>query len=123
MNRLRFGIVAFGIALVIGLPAFAEYTVVRYEKPIHAHHLEGIVVDPGGAPLPGVAVEDVDETAGKVLARATTDGQGRFAFAGAKPGTTHFLHLKARGFNPLEIVIKIGRLPRHDILLKMPIGG
>ncbi len=123
MKTLSSGVLLACLLLTVSQPALAGVEVVRISTPFHAHHLEGVVVDPVGEPISGVTVEDVDETANKVLATVTTDAQGRFAFPHAPSGTSHFLHLRARGFNPLEVIVKVGGLPRPTLHLKMPIAS
>lgn len=59
--------------------------------------LHGVVVDPTGATIPGAAV--IVRSAGKVIARETTDGDGKFAFSGAPH--EYVVEVRMTGFSTL----------------------
>ena len=72
--------------------------------------IRGVVMDASGSPLIGAAVEVLAEAeaakADKVVRRASTDGEGKFAAAGIAPG--HYrVKATAEGFNPVEIAADV----------------
>jgi outer membrane receptor protein involved in Fe transport len=74
----------WALCLAVVLPVFAETGV------------SGRVLDPAGEVVPGAAVELRLVSSGAVVARAATDGQGRYRFA-APPGA-YDLEIQAPGF-------------------------
>ncbi|HVZ47947.1 MAG TPA: carboxypeptidase-like regulatory domain-containing protein [Gemmatimonadaceae bacterium] len=79
--------VAGGVALGIGAATAA------------AQSVRGVVVDPGGVPVPGVVVQAID-TAGAVTGRALTDQKGAFLLFAGKPGVYVVKTLRI-GFRPV----------------------
>jgi hypothetical protein len=118
---------------VLALPAQAEYQLIEFAYPFHAHELAGVVVDQTGMPVSGVVIEDCVQTFRQVrassdaetpvfeermildchvepkhvLASTTTDSKGRFKFPQPKMGTTHYLYVTRNGFDPMQITVKI----------------
>jgi hypothetical protein len=107
----------------MALPAKAVYEIVVVQRPFRTHSLAGVVVDPSGAILPGATVDDCDPTFSRVLATTTTDSTGYFAFSGTKIGSNHYLRFRSRGFNPLEISVKLRHFAPAQLRVKLPIGG
>jgi len=123
MRRVRF---ALGIAItsfVFTLPALAQYELITIERPFRAQSLAGVVVDSTGAPVAGVAVEDRDASFKSVLHSTTTDANGRFAFSQVRNGTTHYLHLESRGFDPMQIAVKLRRLARAEVRIQLHVAS
>ncbi|MGB8259891.1 MAG: carboxypeptidase-like regulatory domain-containing protein [Terracidiphilus sp.] len=111
------------VALALAPPARAVYETVVIERPFHARSLAGVVLDPSGAPIPAATVEDRDPKTKQVLATATTDANGRFRFPRAKLGSVHTLYVLARGFDPLQVTVKIRLVARGGLKLRLRIGG
>lgn len=66
---------------------------------VGAQSVRGVVVDPGGVPVPGVVVQALD-TANVVTGRALTDERGQFLLVAGKPGTYTVKTLRI-GFKPV----------------------
>jgi hypothetical protein len=109
--------------LLFALPVPAQYELITIEKPFRAHNLAGIVVDPTGAPVAGVVVEDRDAAFKRVLFSITTDASGHFAFAGPKSGKVHYLHLQSNGFDPLQITVKLRRATRGELRIQLHVAS
>jgi hypothetical protein len=132
---------------VFALPVNAQLELIMIERPFHARALSGVVVDPSGAPIPGVVVEecdasfsprplsdpgekpspmtmlwDCDRDSKHIVATVTTDANGRFAFPQAKEAKVHYLHLSLNGFDPMEIVVIVSRFARTEPRIKMTIA-
>lgn len=78
MNSLvaRFSLL-FALAFLLTLPLSGQNT----------GSIQGIVVDPSGAVIPGASVQAVDQTKGIVAADTKTDPDGRFQLQPLQPGT------------------------------------
>jgi hypothetical protein len=127
--------------------ANAQWVQITIEKPFVARRLSGIVVDPSGAPVSRVVVEQCDELfsplqvksetgeplpeilhgecdrgPGHIVASTTTDEGGRFAFPNAKTGKTYYLHLNSPGFDPLQITVKLRHFSRARLRIRLYIA-
>jgi hypothetical protein len=148
MKALR---VQVGVALALlacSLPAHAQLELITIERPLRASNLAGIVVDPTGAPVSGAVVEDCDALFSPILARGAagepaqavlqgdcdrdpkhvlgsteTDANGHFVFPRANLGTTHYLHLSCRGFDPMQITVKLRFFARPRVRIKLHIAN
>ena len=72
--------------------------------------IRGVIMDASGSPLIGAAVvvlADAEEAKPeKVVRRASTDGEGKFAATGIAPG--HYrVKAEAEGFNPVELAADV----------------
>jgi hypothetical protein len=101
----------------------AQLELVTFAHPFHSHKLAGFVSDPSGATVSGVVIEDCDSTFKQVLASATTDANGYFAFPGIKTGTTHFLRLSHYGFDPMQITVKLSRFAMSGLTVRLHIAN
>lgn len=77
----------------------ALFTVCGAAGALSAQSVRGVVVDPGGVPVPGVVVQALD-TAGVVTGRALTDQKGAFLLFAGKPGVYTVKTLRI-GFRPV----------------------
>jgi hypothetical protein len=143
---LQFGLVS--LLLSCAWPAVAQYELVTYDRPFVARSLAGIVVDYSGAPVPGAVVEECDvpftpvplrgptgeQTSGvaegdcdqdprHVLASRTTDEGGRFVFPRAKRGSTHYLHIVSRGFDPMQIKVKLRFVAHSELRIRLKVAS
>jgi hypothetical protein len=94
---------------LIALGAFA-YASVPVEAAAGRGSIRGIVMDAGGSPLIGAAVEVLAEAESaktdKVIRRASTDGEGKFTAAGIAPG--HYrVKAEADGFKAVELAADV----------------
>jgi len=142
---MRIGLILALIAFA--LPARAQYELIEIEKPFRAHNLAGVVVDSTGAPVDGVVVVECDaifiplhawNSAGEsvpdvldtdcdrepkhILRSTTTDANGHFAFPKAKTGTTHYLYLRSKGFDPMKITVKSRFFAKGQLRIKLVIA-
>ena len=114
--------------------AWAGLELIVIDKPFHARHLSGIVVDQSGAPISGALVAVCEPTSAQVrtatpaekewrlcdnqpehtLASATTDRNGHFEFKQIGLRHTQYLHMSIDGFNPMQISVKWGLFARRE---------
>jgi hypothetical protein len=123
VQRLSFWVGTSLVVAALSLPAHAVVETVVIERPSRAHKLAGFAVDPSSAAIAGADVDDCDSTFSRVLGSVTSDADGHFAFPRAKIGSTHYLSIHARGFNPLRITVKLRYFARPQLHVKLPIGG
>jgi hypothetical protein len=121
---------------------------ITFSSPFHAHEFAGVVVDQTGAPVSGVVIEDCVQTFGQqwtsihekkaildepmlldchsepkhVLASTTTDSNGRFKFPQAKKGTTHYLNICCKGFDPMQITLQLRWFAKRNIKIMLHIA-
>jgi hypothetical protein len=111
------GIIA---ALLMAAPAaWAGIELIVIERPFHARHLAGVVVDTTGEVVSGAVVEERDPTFNRVLASTTTDANGHFAFQDAHFGVTYQLKARAKGFNPIQITVRLRHFARAELRIKL----
>jgi uncharacterized protein YfaS (alpha-2-macroglobulin family) len=115
-RRVQIGLVVS--LLLCALSAQAQWELITLEG-VSARHLAGFVTDSTGAPVSGVAIEDCDPSYKQVLASATTDANGHFDFPKTKMGTTHYLHLESRGFDPMRIPVKLRRFSKANLKIQL----
>jgi hypothetical protein len=72
------------------LPAMAVRELVVIEDPQPAQKVEGVVLDPTGAPIPDMTVTDRTENGVAVLRSTKTDRRGHFQFSTQCGKTTLF---------------------------------
>jgi hypothetical protein len=117
----RLGIVVASLFCV--LTAQAQYELITIEHPFRAQNLAGIVVDSTGAPVPGASIEDRDATFTNVLASTTTDANGSFELPRTKVGTTHYLHVQSKGFDPMHITVTLRHLAKLKLKIQLHIAS
>ena len=137
----------FAISFLLAPFARAQLGLITFDRPFHARNLAGVVVDSTGAAVPGVVVEecdalftplqprsptgeavpgvpevDCDREPKHVLASATTDANGRFAFQRAKMGTTHYLYLRGYGLDPMKLTVMVRRFARANLRIRIRVA-
>jgi hypothetical protein len=121
MNR------AIVIAIVCALfvaSASAVRELVVIEEPQLAQRVEGIVLDPTGAPITDMIVTDRTEDGVTVLRTARTDVKGHFHFPSERGKSAYCLRFDHPWFNPLQLTLKVSKhAPQRGITVKAPIGG
>ena len=108
----------FAVASVIGIVPNCA----RAQANVTSAQLQGIVVDPTDALIPGASVSIVNEATG-ISKIVHTEGSGRYLFSDLQPGV-YDLTVKAEGFAELKrlgIELQVGQ--RADIDLKLKAGN
>jgi len=106
-----------GVA-VAGAP---QFQVIQIEEPVQSRSLSGIVLDPTGATISGVLVEQCEEGWKNCFAQTRTDEDGRFSWRHAGNGK-HFLRLSKNGFDPLWITVVVVRSSKTEIRLYLTVA-
>lgn len=104
--------------------AMAVRELVIIEEPQPAQRVEGVVLDPSGAPISGMAVTDRTEGWVAVLRSTTTDSKGHFRFSQERGKIVYYLRFDHPGFNPLQLKLKLdASAPQRAITARPKIGG
>jgi CO dehydrogenase/acetyl-CoA synthase gamma subunit (corrinoid Fe-S protein) len=89
-----------------------------------AQRVEGVVLDPSGAPIPNMTVTDRTEEWVAVLRSTTTDRNGHFRFSSQRGKSVYYLHFENALFNPLQLRLKLyKKAPQPAIAVRPHIGG
>lgn len=100
----------------------SQFVLIKVDKPFQSQKLAGMVVDPTGATVMGVLIEDCDPTFDHVKASTRTDKDGRFVLLGGRNGSTHFLSLSRDGFDPMHIIVKLRPSANSDLKIRLQIA-
>jgi len=93
-------------------------------EPQLAQRVEGIVLDPSGAPIADMTVTDRTENGVAVLRTTKTDSKGHFHFSSQRGKTTYCLRFDHPWFNPLQLILKLDKhAPQRGITARPEIGG
>jgi hypothetical protein len=112
------------LSMILTAAALAVRELVIIEEPKPAQRVEGVVLDPSGAPIPDMTVTDRTDDWEAVLRTTTTDRSGRFSFSGQTGKNMYFLRFDHPGFNPLQLRLKLDKKARNRaITVQAPIGG
>jgi hypothetical protein len=104
--------------------AKAVRELVVIEEPQLALRVEGIVLDPSGAPIPDMTVTDRSENGVAVLRTTKTDSKGHFHFLSQRGKTVYCIRFDHPLWNPLQLTLKLDKhAPRRGITAKPEIGG
>jgi hypothetical protein len=133
--------------LVYAAFARAQYELIVIEKPFYARNFAGTILDPSGAPVAGAVVEecaalaspveyrnpndprigllhaDCDPDQHHVLASAVTDAGGHFVLPRTRNLTVRYLHVEAKGFDPLQIVVKRRSTAPAELRVTLHLGA
>ena len=129
--RTRILLCSLTVLLLRGSSAHAQLELIMIEKPFVARSLSGVVLDPSGAPIAEVLVEQCNTSSapnqirnergelvgtvpsdcarepGHILASTKTNANGFFSLPGAEKGKAYYLHLSSPGFDPMQITVKL----------------
>jgi Carboxypeptidase regulatory-like domain len=104
--------------------ASAVRELVVIEEPQPAQGVEGVVLDPSGAPIQDMIVTDCTGEWVAVLRSTATDTKGHFHFSRQRGKGVYYLRFDHEGFNPLELRLKLDKnAPQRFITVRAPIGG
>ncbi|HEX4487727.1 MAG TPA: carboxypeptidase-like regulatory domain-containing protein [Terriglobales bacterium] len=110
------------VCLVSSAKAVRELVTIDELQP--AQRVEGVVLDPSGAPIPNMTVTDRTEEWVAVLRSTTTDSTGHFRFSSQRGKGVYYLRFDNAAFNPLQLRIKLDKkAPQRAITVKPLIGG
>jgi hypothetical protein len=123
--RLRRLARAIGLSLL--LPAIsphpqAQLMLITFDHPFEAQKLAGVAVDPSGASVMGVLIEDCDPTFKKVRRSAWTDEDGHFALRRGRTGTTHYLRVSRDGFDPMQMIVQLKPSASAELTIQLQIA-
>ncbi len=113
LRRLARAIGLSLLSLAISPHSKAQLVLITFDHPFQAQKLAGVAVDPLGASVMGVLIEDCDPTFKKVRRSAWTDENGRFKFREGfmslrgRTGTTHYLRVSRDGFDPMRMTVQL----------------
>jgi hypothetical protein len=94
------------------------------EEPLPAQRVEGVVLDPGGEPIPDMTVSDCTPQWAAVLRSTTTDSKGRFRLSRQQGKSVYYLRFDHRLFNPLGLRLTLDKnAPQRGITARPHIGG
>jgi Carboxypeptidase regulatory-like domain len=86
--------------------------------------VEGVVLDPSGAPIPDMTVTDGTENGVGVLRTTKTDSRGHFHFPSQRGKTAYCLRFDHPLFNPLQLTLKLDKHALQGGITARPeIGG
>ena len=124
MASMRQWIVIAIMGGFLAASAHAARETVQIEEPQPAQRVEGVVLDPSGAPIPDMTVTDRTENWDSILRSTVTDSKGRFHFSRQKGKSVYYLYFYHPLFNELELKLKIDKkAPHHGIVARPYIGG
>ena len=107
---------------VTSATAVRELVVIEELQP--AQRVEGVVLDPSGAPIPNMTVTDRTEEWVAVLRSTTTDSNGHFRFSSQRGKSVYYLRFDNALFNPLQLRLKLDKkAPQRAITARPEIGG
>jgi len=107
---------------VTSAKAVRELVVIEELQP--AQRVAGVVLDPSGAPIPGMTVTDRADEWGAVLRSTTTDSTGHFRFSQRRGKSVYYLRFDSTLFNPLQLRLKLDKnAPQRSITARPEIGG
>jgi hypothetical protein len=102
--------------------AVRELVILEELQP--AQRVEGVVLDPSGAPIPDMTVTDRTEDGVAVLRSTKTDGKGHFRFSAKRGKSIYCLRFDHPLFNPLQVRLKVDKNAHQRGISERPhIGG
>jgi Carboxypeptidase regulatory-like domain len=102
--------------------AARELVIIEELQP--AQRVEGVVLDPSGAPIPDMTVTDRTEEWVAELRSTTTDSKGHFHFSQQRGKSVYYLRFDHALFNPLQLKLELDRhAPQRAITVRPHIGG
>jgi hypothetical protein len=93
---------------------YARAQTVRYQHPIVAKAMNGVVIDTAKQSIPGVTVKVAGPGWEGTLKETTTDINGRFNFPNVAEGT-YYMIIDFSGFETIEARVRIDRKSRRTL--------
>jgi hypothetical protein len=106
---------------IISAAAFCDETTIIIDKPFTVGWLGGTVVDPSGAVMPSVRVEECTEVWKSVKRTVETNRDGHFAFHTAGEGM-HYLKFSQSGFHTVLVRVKVRWFSSEKFRLDMQVS-
>jgi len=121
------GAAVLAITLMCGFftaTANAVRELVIIEEPHPAQRVEGVVLDPAGAPISGVIVSDRTEDGVSTIRSTKTVGKGHFHFSSQRGKILYCLRFDHPLWNPLQIKLRLDKhAAQRSITARPHIGG
>jgi len=109
------------IVCMLNLWAVAQYQLIEIEELQLSKSTAGVVIDPSGAAIPNVTVEERSNDWKIVLRTTHTDEKGRFHFSRNPKRVVH-LEFSSPGFNRLRIRVQLDKKGEAKLAVKMSIA-
>jgi len=120
MAFLRKGtILAF--VFVLKFSAAAQMQLIEVEEVQLSRSNAGVVIDPAGATIPNVTIEERSDDWKIVLRTTHSDKEGRFHFSRHRNRIIH-LEFSSPGFNRLRIRVRVDKKGEAKLVVKMTIA-
>jgi len=116
---------AFGLSfllLAVSPHSQAQLVLITFDHPFQAQKLTGVALDPSGASVMGVLIEDCDPTFKRDRKSVWTDENGRFAFRRSNAGTTNYLRVSRNGFDPMRMIVQLKPGASAELTIQLQIA-
>ena|SRR5215469_18213175 len=122
MALLTKGTLSTCLISLLSLGAAAQLQLVEIDKPQLSQSVAGTVIDPSGAAIPEVPVEEFSANWKKFIRATHTDRNGKFYFTPQQGRTLYHLQFRNPGFNTVRLKIKLDSKAKPRITVKMSIA-
>lgn len=109
------------IVCVLNLWAAAQMQLIEIQELQLSRSSAGVVIDPSGATIPHVTIEERSDDWKIVLRTTFSDEEGRFHFS-RHPNRVVHLEFSSPGFNRLRIRVRIDKTGEAKLVVKMSIA-
>src|SRR6185437_3670577 len=99
----------------------AQYQLIEIEEVQLSRSTAGVVIDPSGAAIPNVTIEERSDDWKIVLRTTHSDEKGRFHFS-SDPNRTIHLEFSSPGFDLLRIRVRLDKKGEAKLVVKMVIA-
>jgi hypothetical protein len=106
------------VFFVTSASAVRELVVIEELQP--AQRVEGVVLDPSGAPIPDMTVTDRTGEWVAVLRSTTTDSKGHFRFSSQRGKSVYYLRFDHPLFNELALRLKLDKNASQGAITARP---
>jgi hypothetical protein len=109
------------IVCVLNLWAAAQMQLIEIEELQLSRSSAGVMIDPSGATIPHVTIEERSDDWKIVLRTTHSDEEGRFHFSHHRNRVVH-LEFSSPGFNRLRIRVRLDEKGEAKLVVKMLIA-
>jgi hypothetical protein len=109
------------IVCMLNVWALAQYQLIEIEELQLSKTNAGVVVDPSGAAIPNVTIEERSDDWKIVFRTTRSDEKGRFHFS-RDPNRVVRLEFSSPGFDRLRIRVRLDKKGEAKLAVKMPIA-